>query len=172
MLLRQTIHALASALSSQTSGIAMDPLSGVLSLLKPRSYMFRGLDAGGQWSIDFSEDDDIKCYALMSGQCWLSVEGVSDPVRLSAGDCVLLPRGRPLRLASDMTSAPIDAETFFRPRARVASLRSTAAATSLGSAATSSSPAVMPTYCSECCHRSFIFRRNPTKRRYAGASNG
>ncbi len=91
----------------------MDPLSDVLSLLKPRSYMFRGLDAGGRWSIDFSEDEGVKCYALMSGQCWLSVEGVSDAVRLTAGDCVLLPRGRPLRLGSDMALAPVDAETFF-----------------------------------------------------------
>lgn len=91
----------------------MDPLSDVLSLLKPESYMFRGLDAGGHWSIDFPEDDGIKCYALISGQCWLSVEGVSDPVRLGAGDCVLLPKGRALRLASDMTAVPVDAETLF-----------------------------------------------------------
>lgn len=91
----------------------MDPLSDVLSLLRPRSYAFRGLDAGGQWSIDFPEDDGIKCYALTSGQCWLSVEGVPDAVRLAAGDCVLLPRGRPFRLASETTAEPVDAEAFF-----------------------------------------------------------
>ncbi len=91
----------------------MDPLSDVLSLLKPRSYMFRGLDAGGRWSIQFPEGEGIKCYALTSGQCWLVVEGVSNAVRLSAGDCVLLPRGRPFRLASDTTSVSVDAETFF-----------------------------------------------------------
>lgn len=91
----------------------MDPLSDVLSLLKPRGYAFRGLDAGGQWSIDFAEDDGIKCYALMSGQCWLSVEGVADAVRLTGGDCVLLPRGRPLRLSSDMTTSSVDADAFF-----------------------------------------------------------
>ena len=91
----------------------MDPLSDVLSLLKPESYMFRGLDAGGIWSIAFAEDEGIKCYALMSGQCWLSVDGVPDAVRLSAGDCVLLPRGRALRLASDLTATSVDAETLF-----------------------------------------------------------
>jgi AraC-like DNA-binding protein len=91
----------------------MDPLSDVLSLLRPHSYAFRGLDAGGRWSIDFPEDEGIKCYALTSGQCWLSVEGVPDAVYLTAGDCVLLPRGRPFRLASDTTSEPVEAEAFF-----------------------------------------------------------
>lgn len=91
----------------------MDPLSDVLSLLKPRSYGFRGLDAGGQWSIHFPQYEGIRCFAVLSGQCWLSVEGVSEAVRLTAGDCFLLPRGRPFHLASDMTLTPVDAETII-----------------------------------------------------------
>ncbi|MDB5463920.1 MAG: AraC family transcriptional regulator [Phenylobacterium sp.] len=91
----------------------MDPLSDVLSLLKPRSYMVRGFDMAGPWSIQFAQHEGIKCYAVASGQCWLSMEGVPDPVRLRAGDCLLLPRGRPFRLASDLTLTPIDGETIF-----------------------------------------------------------
>jgi AraC-like DNA-binding protein len=87
----------------------MDPLSDVLSLLKPRSYMFRGFDVAGQWSIQVPHHQGVKCYALISGQCWLVVEGVPDAVRLTAGDCFLLPRGRPFRLASDLALTPIDA---------------------------------------------------------------
>jgi AraC-like DNA-binding protein len=100
----------------------MDPLSDVLSLLKPRSYMFRGFDVGGKWSIQFARHEGIKCYAVVSGQCWLSVEGVRDALRLETGDCFLLPRGRPFRLASDMTLTPIDAYTFFStaPRGAIA----------------------------------------------------
>jgi AraC-like DNA-binding protein len=86
----------------------MDPLSDVLSLLKPRSYMFGGFDAGGEWSIRFGQHEGIKCYAAVSGQCWLSVDGVPDAVRVRTGDCFLLPRGRPFRVASDLTLAPID----------------------------------------------------------------
>jgi AraC-like DNA-binding protein len=41
------------------------------------------------------------------------VEGVPDPTRLEAGDCFLLPRGRPFRLASDLTLTPVDALTIF-----------------------------------------------------------
>jgi AraC-like DNA-binding protein len=94
----------------------MDPLSDVLSLLKPRSYKAGGFDAGGDISVRFPEHQGIKCYAMVSGQCWLSVEGVPDPVRLRTGDCFLLPRGRPFRLASDLTLTPIDAETMFRAK--------------------------------------------------------
>ncbi len=91
----------------------MDPLSDVLSLLKPRSYMSGGFDAAGNWSIQFPRHEGIKCYAILSGQCWLSVEGIVDAVRLKTGDCFLLPRGRPFRLASDMALTPVDSLTVF-----------------------------------------------------------
>jgi AraC-like DNA-binding protein len=94
----------------------MDPLSEVLSLLKPRSSVSAGFDAGGQWSVQFPDQQKrIKCYAVVSGECWLSVEEVPDAVRLKAGDCFVLPTGRPFRLASDMILSPIDAGTIFPP---------------------------------------------------------
>jgi AraC-like DNA-binding protein len=91
----------------------MDPLSDVLSLLKPRSYSSGGFDIGGEWSVQFPQYEGIKCYAVVSGHCWLSVEGIPDAVRLETGDCFLLAGGRPFRLASDLTLAPVDAHTIF-----------------------------------------------------------
>ena len=86
----------------------MDPLSEVLSLLKPRNYIARGFDMGGDLSVQFPKHEGIKCYAVVSGQGWLVVEGVSDPVPLSAGDCFLLPRGWPFRLTNDLSLPPVD----------------------------------------------------------------
>ncbi len=91
----------------------MDPLSGVLSSLKPRNYMSGGFDVAGEWSIQFPRHEGIKCYSVASGQCWLSVEGVPEAVHLEAGDCFLLPLGRPFRLASDLTLTPVDFKTIF-----------------------------------------------------------
>jgi AraC-like DNA-binding protein len=91
----------------------MDPLSDVLSLLKPHSYMVRGFDAAGPWSIRIGQHDGIKCFSLVSGQCWLAVDGVDDPVRLQVGVCVLLPRGRPFRFASDLALPPVEIETVI-----------------------------------------------------------
>lgn len=77
----------------------MDALSDILSLLRPASYMFRGLDAGGDWAIRFDAHRGINCYAVLGGQVWLTVEGVAE-VLLETGDCVLLPHGHASRLGS------------------------------------------------------------------------
>jgi AraC-like DNA-binding protein len=92
----------------------MDPLSTVLSLLKPRNYLSAGLEAGGDWSIQFPDQEaGIKTGAIVRGQCWLAVDGVPNPVHLSAGDCFLLPSGRPFRLASDLSLPPVPAAPIF-----------------------------------------------------------
>jgi AraC-like DNA-binding protein len=94
----------------------MDPLSDVLGLLKPQSYVSAGFDAGGDWAIQFDDQGGrIKCYAVISGECWLAVEGVEEPVRLSAGETFVLPTGRPFRLASDLGLDPVLAGTVFPP---------------------------------------------------------
>jgi AraC-like DNA-binding protein len=91
----------------------MDPLSDVLSLLKPRTYVTGGLSAGGPWSLHLPAHPGIKCYAVVAGECWLSVEGVEQPLQLRAGNCLLLPHGRPFVLASDLALSPVDARTII-----------------------------------------------------------
>jgi AraC-like DNA-binding protein len=91
----------------------MDPLSDVLSLLKPRSYSSGGFGVGGDVAIKFPQHSGIKCYAVVSGQGWLSVEGIAEPVRLKTGDCFLLPRGRPFVLATDLGLTPVDFRVFL-----------------------------------------------------------
>lgn len=93
----------------------MDPLSDVLALLKPRSYASGGIDAGPDVAMRFATHPGIKCYAVVSGQCWLAVEGVPDPVSLKTGDCFVLPRGWPFRLATDLAITPVDAHTLVVP---------------------------------------------------------
>ncbi|MBX5001486.1 AraC family transcriptional regulator [Rhizobium lentis] len=91
----------------------MDPLSNVLGLLKPRSYVSAGLDAGGVWAIDFPPPDGIKFNAVISGTCWLSVDGVPNAVRLEEGDCFLLTRSRTFRLASDPSVEAIPSDEIY-----------------------------------------------------------
>jgi AraC-like DNA-binding protein len=86
----------------------MDPLSDVLSLLKPNTYVAGGFELGGDWSIQFNAHSGIKCYALVAGACWLAVDGVAEPVRLAAGDCFLLPSGRPFRLTQNLDLEPVN----------------------------------------------------------------
>jgi AraC-like DNA-binding protein len=86
----------------------MDPLSDVLELLKLRGYVSGGFDAGGAWAVEFGRHDGIKFHAVITGECWLSVEGVSEPLRVGAGECFLLAKGRPFRIASDLSVKPVD----------------------------------------------------------------
>jgi AraC-like DNA-binding protein len=91
----------------------MDPLSEVLALMKPQLYVAGGFMVRGDMAIYFPKHKGIKCYAMLAGRCWLVVEGV--PVLLHAGDCFLLPRGLPFRLATDLSIEPIPyTEAFAR----------------------------------------------------------
>lgn len=90
----------------------MDALSDILSLLKPASYMFRGIDAGGDWAVRFEAHRGMKCFAILSGQVWLAVDGVGE-VLLKQGDCVLLPRGYGSRIGSAPEVPARDAWTVF-----------------------------------------------------------
>ncbi len=59
--------------------------------------------------MDFDAYDGIRIYAIVFGSCWLSVEGGSEPIRGEAGDCLLLPSGKPYRVGSDLDLSPLDA---------------------------------------------------------------
>ncbi len=89
------------------SGQHLDPLSEVLALLKPQSISSGGFMVPGDMAIYFPKHQGIKCYALLAGQCWIAVEGVSDPILLNAGDCFILPRGLPFRLTTDLSLTPV-----------------------------------------------------------------
>ncbi len=91
----------------------MDPLSDVLALLKVQTYWSAGFDFGGDWALAFGPHEGIKFYAVISGECWLAMDGVPEPVRIATGDCLLLPRGRPFKVARDLAFEPIDPTTTF-----------------------------------------------------------
>jgi len=91
----------------------MDPLSEVLSLLNAQGSVFAGLKAGGDWAIDFPPPDGIKFNAIVEGDCWLTVDGVEEAIRLESGDCFLLSRKRAFSLCSDLSLPAIDSNEIY-----------------------------------------------------------
>jgi AraC-like DNA-binding protein len=91
----------------------MDPLSDVLSLLKPCSQLFAAFDAAGAWSFSFPPYDGIKFAAVLQGGCWGIVTGTGHPVRLEEGDCFLLNRGYEIVLTSDLSLPPQDSSLIM-----------------------------------------------------------
>jgi AraC-like DNA-binding protein len=94
----------------------MDPLSQILSLLKPRSYITAGFDAGGAWALTLDDlAGRIKCYAVVKGACWLSIEGIEEPVPCEAGDCFVLPSGCRVIIGTDLNMQPELASNVLDP---------------------------------------------------------
>ncbi|MCP1645706.1 AraC-like DNA-binding protein [Pseudomonas citronellolis] len=96
----------------------MDPLSDVLSLLKPRSQFYAGFDAAGDWSFDFPPHEGIKFTAVMRGTCWGITDDLQHPVRFAEGDCFLLNSRRRFVLSSDPALPAENAEHILEAAAR------------------------------------------------------
>lgn len=89
----------------------MDPLSQLLSLLKTESYASGGVVLNAERSVQWPAHDGVKCYAVVTGECWLTVEGMTDSLRLVAGDCYLLPPGPAFTLATDLSAKTVNFQT-------------------------------------------------------------
>jgi AraC-like DNA-binding protein len=91
----------------------MDPLSDIFALLNVESALSARLEAGGDWAIRFSAYRHVKFGAVLAGSCWLSVDGIDQPLRLDAGDCYLLTNGQPYRIAGDLKTEATDGAIVF-----------------------------------------------------------
>ncbi|WP_028535647.1 AraC family transcriptional regulator [Paludibacterium yongneupense] len=91
----------------------MDPLSNALALLKPRHYLAGGMDLGANVSLHFGRHEGIKCYSVVYGDCWISLDDDSPAVHLMAGDSFLLLHGRAFCLSTDLDTPPVDAIPFL-----------------------------------------------------------
>lgn len=92
----------------------IDPLSDILSLLRPRSYISSGFEAGGEWSLQFGPQVGlIKCYAVIGGHCLLLVDGIDQPIRLTEGDCFVLPSGRQFWMGNNREMTPLSARDIL-----------------------------------------------------------
>ena len=77
------------------------------------NYVTGALTAGAPWSLRFEAHKGLKCYSVIRGECWLSMDGVEQAIQLLTDTCVLLPHGRSFTLASDLTTPSRDAWEFL-----------------------------------------------------------
>jgi AraC-like DNA-binding protein len=67
-----------------------DPLSEVISLLRPRAVFSKGISGAGKWAVRYSAFGEPSFCAVLEGSCRLAVDG-QRALTLEAGDFVLLP---------------------------------------------------------------------------------
>jgi len=100
----------------QSFNMSLDPLSEVIRQSRARSITVGATDVGGDIAIGFPAHEGAYLYCVESGECWLRVEGDAEAMLLGAGDCVVLPSGRPFLLATDLDLPLVDAAVVFDSR--------------------------------------------------------
>ena len=86
-----------------------DALSKVVELLRPSTFMFRAIDAAGDWNIRYPSLDGLRCYAVQKGAIWMQIEGEDSPRRLEEGSCIVLTRRQIFSMGSLVNQPPEDA---------------------------------------------------------------
>ncbi|RYZ05594.1 MAG: AraC family transcriptional regulator [Myxococcales bacterium] len=67
-----------------------DPLSEIITLLRPRAVFSKRISGAGRWGVRYSAFDQPSFAAVLEGSCRLAVDG-ERAVTLEKGDFVLLP---------------------------------------------------------------------------------
>ncbi|MGR7997848.1 AraC family transcriptional regulator [Xanthobacter sp. ZOL 2024] len=68
----------------------MDPLSEVISLLRPSAALSKPITGRGDWGARYAAYGQPGFAIVLAGRCWLAIEK-EEPVLLDRGDFVLLP---------------------------------------------------------------------------------
>ncbi|MCB1020395.1 MAG: cupin domain-containing protein [Bryobacterales bacterium] len=87
----------------------VDPLSELITLLRPRAVFTKGITGAGRWGVRYSDFGHPSFCAVVEGACRLAVDG-QDALTLQEGDFVLLPTtpGFVLSGFEPVTPEPID----------------------------------------------------------------
>ena len=93
----------------------MDVLTDVLSILRLRGQMYFRTEFDGTWGVTLPTDCcTIRFHLVVHGECWLSVDGESEPLLLREGDFALVPHGAGQSLADSPDSDTVSLEALLQ----------------------------------------------------------
>jgi AraC-like DNA-binding protein len=84
-----------------------DPLSEVVSLLRPRAVFSKRISGAGRWAVRYAKYGQPSFCAVLEGRCLLAVEGHA-PLTIEAGDFLLLPATPGFTMSGFEPATPID----------------------------------------------------------------
>ncbi|MBB4638090.1 AraC family transcriptional regulator [Longimicrobium terrae] len=82
-----------------------DPLSVIISLLRPRTVLSKIVSGAGEWSIHKERYADPSFCILLEGSCFLQPDSAG-PLELNRGDFIFFPQTPGFTLASDLSITP------------------------------------------------------------------
>src|SRR5260370_34893323 len=90
--LPESLSEMLSRSSGNAEALDLDPLSEVLRDFRPSGVSYGHCRLTKPWGVDLPEETSARLHFVVAGECWLRKAGYG-PVRLRAGDVVLLPKG-------------------------------------------------------------------------------
>jgi AraC-like DNA-binding protein len=96
----------------------LDPITDIFKTMHVTAFGQHRLEATAPWGLIQTEEKvtpsgkknlptDLAHFAMVSrGNCWLSVEGIPEPIPLTGGDCILLARGTSIVLRDSPRTRP------------------------------------------------------------------
>jgi AraC-like DNA-binding protein len=99
----------------------LDPITDIFRTMHVTAFGQHRLEATAPWALIEEKQTeekvppsgkkisptDLAHFAMLSrGNCWLSVEGVPEPIPLTGGDCILLARGTSFVLRDSLRTRP------------------------------------------------------------------
>ncbi|BBK41617.1 AraC family transcriptional regulator [Allostella vacuolata] len=86
-----------------------DPLSDVISLLRPHTAVSKPITGRGEWGVRYPAHGVPGFAIVLAGHCWLAVDG-KPPARLDRGAFVLLPASPAFAMFSRLGAACVPGE--------------------------------------------------------------
>ena len=95
-------------------GCFIDVLTDVLLNLRLRGQMYFRTEFVGSWGVTLPADrNTIRVHLVVQGQCWVSVEGGSEPILLREGDFALVPHGAGQTLSGSLHEDAVSLQTLL-----------------------------------------------------------
>lgn len=92
----------------------MDVLVDVFSNLRLRGQVYFRTEFVGSWGVALPADHNtIRIHLVVQGQCWVTVDGGSEPILLKEGDFALVPHGAGQILSDSLDVDAVSLETLL-----------------------------------------------------------
>lgn len=98
--------------------LTFDALAEVLQTLRLQTAVFCRSELTAPWGVQIRKEYGYgtKFHIVVTGQCWLQVQGWSAPIELSKGDLILLPHAPTHALSDTLTSPIVSLEQIYKPQ--------------------------------------------------------
>jgi len=68
----------------------MNPFDEIIHQMQVETSLYASLHLTAPWGIRFHTGENARLVVISGSDCWLRWEGISDPVRLTAGTCMIV----------------------------------------------------------------------------------